>query len=230
MKVTLSFEKTTTDDVSIMVDALRASTTITLALNNFNRIIPCFTKEEALKIAEETGGILAGERDGIPIEGFDIGNSPVDIQKFKNQNTLILTTSNGTRILKDMNSTVLIGSLVNCSQVAKKAIELSKGEIDLVMAGFKGKFSIEDFLVCGEILNSIETELKNKNIPYEISDKGRCGILAIENKDNVKKAIYNGFSAKKLIKLGFEKDIKCAIQKNITKNVAIYKNGFLEKI
>ena len=50
MKVTLSFEKTSSEDISIMVDALRASTTITLALNNFNRIIPCFTPEEAFKL------------------------------------------------------------------------------------------------------------------------------------------------------------------------------------
>lgn len=50
MKVTLSFENTISDDVSIMVDALRASTTITLALNNFEKIIPCFTPEEGFEL------------------------------------------------------------------------------------------------------------------------------------------------------------------------------------
>ena len=76
MKVTLSLETTISSDVSIMVDALRASTTITLALNNFERIIPCLTPEEALRLKDKTGGILAGERNGEKIEGFDMGNSP----------------------------------------------------------------------------------------------------------------------------------------------------------
>ena len=76
MKITLSLEKTISNDVSIMVDALRASTTITLALNNFNKIIPCFTPEEAFKLKKLENGIIAGERGGEIIDGFDIGNSP----------------------------------------------------------------------------------------------------------------------------------------------------------
>ena len=56
MKITLSLEKTISNDVSIMVDALRASTTITLALNNFNKIIPCFTPEEG--VAAQVGDVL----------------------------------------------------------------------------------------------------------------------------------------------------------------------------
>ena len=64
MKVTLSLEETTSNDVSIMVDALRASTTITLALNNFEKIIPCFTPEEGFKLKKIHDGVLAGERGG----------------------------------------------------------------------------------------------------------------------------------------------------------------------
>ena len=81
MKVTLSFEQTISSDVSIMVDALRASSTITVALNKFKRIIPCFTPEEAFDLKVKTGGVLAGERGGKQIEGFDIGNSPCGISK-----------------------------------------------------------------------------------------------------------------------------------------------------
>lgn len=77
MKVTLSFEESESHDVSIMVDALRASTTITLAMNSFDRIIPCFTPEEALELKKSLGGVLSGEREGKMIDGFDIGNSPL---------------------------------------------------------------------------------------------------------------------------------------------------------
>ena len=107
MKVTLSLETTCSEDISIMVDALRASTSITLALNNFEKIIPCFSPEEGFKLKEEIGGILAGERMGEKIEGFDIGNSPATLKDYDGaEKILILTTSNGTRILKNMNSTV----------------------------------------------------------------------------------------------------------------------------
>ena len=83
MKVTLSFETTISEDISIMVDALRASSTITMALNNFEKVIPCFSPEEALNLKNKTGGILAGERNGKKIEGFDIGNSPTGINEYE---------------------------------------------------------------------------------------------------------------------------------------------------
>ena len=105
MKVTLSFEETVSSDVSIMVDVLRASTTITTTLDKFSEIIPCFTPEEAFKLKNKTDGVIAGERKGAKIEGFDIGNSPTAINEFEtDRETLILTTSNGTRILEKMNS------------------------------------------------------------------------------------------------------------------------------
>ena len=98
MKVTLSFEESISSDVSIMVDVLRASTTITAALDKFTQIIPCFTPEDAFKLRDETGGVIAGERKGAKVEGFDIGNSPNALKEFNcNTKTLILTTSNGTR-------------------------------------------------------------------------------------------------------------------------------------
>ena len=127
MKVTLSFEKTVSEDISIMVDALRASSTITLALDKFEKIIPCLSAKEALKIKKENGGVLAGERNGEKIEGFDVGNTPVGINEYEtDEKTLILTTSNGTRILDGMDSTVLVGCLVNAKAVAEKSLAISE--------------------------------------------------------------------------------------------------------
>ena len=161
MKVTLSFENTISSDVSIMVDVLRASTTITTALDKFDQIIPCFTPEDAFKLKNETGGVIAGERKGAKVEGFDIGNSPNAIKNFESDsNILILTTSNGTRILENMNSQVLIGCLNNAEAVAEASIDLAKDHIDLVMAGVWGKFAIEDFLAAGEIIYQIGNDKK----------------------------------------------------------------------
>lgn len=232
MKITLSFEKTTTTDVSIMVDALRASSSIVLGLNNFKEIIPCFTPEEAFKLGEEYNAILAGEREGIKIKGFDIGNSPKAIETYKippeKKDTLILTTSNGTRILKDMKSTVLIGSIVNAEAVGKKSVEIAENEIDVVMAGYKGNFALEDFLASGEIIYWIEKELTDNSIEFEISDFAKAAILASRDYENVKKAFYNCNSGRKLKKLNSKDDVTYCVQKNISDNVAIYKNGKLK--
>lgn len=224
MKVTLSFEKTQSNDVSIMVDALRASTTITLALNHFKRIIPCFTPEEALKIKDENGGVLAGERGGAKIDGFDIGNSPKMIKDLTtDEDTLILTTSNGTRILENMDSKVLIGSMVNAKEVARKSITLADDHIDVVMAGVRGEFAIEDFLASGEILYWINENLKN----CELSEYAQAAILASRDYEKVKESIFTSRSAKRLIDLGYRGDVELCCLKNITDNVAIYNNNEL---
>ena len=232
MKITLSFEKTSTTDISIMVDALRASSSIVLGLNNFKEIIPCFTPEEAFKLGEEYNAILAGEREGIKIKGFDIGNSPKAIETYKippeKKDTLILTTSNGTRILKDMKSTVLVGSIVNAEVVGKKSVKIAENEIDVVMAGYKGNFALEDFLASGEIIYWIEKELADNSIEFEINDFAKAAILASRDYENVKKAFYSCNSGRKLEKLNSKDDVTYCVQKNISDNVAIYKNGKLK--
>lgn len=227
MKVTLSFEKTSSKDISIMVDALRASTTITLALNNFNRIIPCFTPEEAFKLKNKYDCVIAGERGGKMIEGFDIGNSPQNVEKYETtKDTLILTTSNGTRILENMNSTVLVGCMVNAEAVGKKSTQLAKDHIDVVMAGVKGKFALEDFLASGEILYWICQYLDE----YELNDYGKAAILASRDYEALKEGFLNCRSGKRLKELNHEQDIECCFSKNITPNVAIYENNELKLI
>ena len=225
MRITLSFEETISGDVSIMVDALRASTSITVALNNFKKVIPCFTPEEALELQERIGGVVAGERNGKQIEGFDIGNTPVGIMNYESdEDTLILTTTNGTRILESMNSKVLVGSLVNAESVAKASCRLANEHIDVVMAGVKGKFAIEDYLAAGEILYQICESLDE----YELSEYAKTAIMASRDYDALTEAFMNSRTSKRLIELGNIKDVEFSCQKNITENVAIFKNNELK--
>lgn len=226
MKVTLSLEETSSNDVSIMVDVLRASTTITLALNNFNKIIPCFSPEEAFKLSEN-GGVIAGERGGAKIEGFDIGNSPEDVENFESEeNTLILTTSNGTRILENMKSTVLVGCMNNAKAVALKSLNHANDHIDIVMAGVKGEFALEDFLAAGEIIYWIDKLSDN----CQLSDYAKASILASRDNNNLKDAFLNCNSGRRLQKLNYKKDILCCLKKNTSENVAIYENNELKLI
>lgn len=227
MKVTLSFETTVSSDVSIMVDALRASTTITLALNNFKKVIPCFTPEEAFRLKEEYDGVVAGERGGKMIEGFDIGNSPQKVEQFKSEkDTLILTTSNGTRILENMNSTVLVGCMVNAKSVGKTSTEIAKDHIDVVMAGVKGNFALEDFLASGEIIYWICQNLDN----YKLNDYAKAAIIASRDYEALKDGFLNSASGQRLTELNYKEDVEFCYSKNICENVAIYKNNELKLI
>ena len=224
MKVTLSFEDTSSSDVSVMVDVLRASTTITLALNNFKRVIPCFTPEEALELNDEIDGVVAGERNGKQIEGFDIGNSPCTIRDLKSsKDTLILTTTNGTRILESMDSKVLVGCMANAKAVAQKSIQLANDHIDVVMAGVKGKFAIEDFLASGEILYWIGEICSD----CELDEYAKSAILASRDYELLKDAFINSRTAKRLIELGNLDDVDLSMMKNTSDNVAIYENNEL---
>lgn len=224
MKVTLSLEKTASKDISIMVDVLRASTTITYALDKFNRIIPCFTPKEAFDLKDEINGLIAGERGGEKIKGFDLGNSPVEICNVENNtDRLILTTSNGTRILNEIGSPVLIGCLANARSVAEKSLNFGMDEINVVMAGVRGQFAIEDYLAAGEIIYHIAQNCDH----CEISEYAQSAILASRDYNRVKKAFYESRSGQRLMKLGHREDIDFCLNINSTDNVGIYYNDVI---
>jgi len=220
MKIKLTHQRPTTRDLSIMVDLLRASTTITVALDKFKKIIPAESVSEALKLSRETGGLLAGERGGETINGF-IGNSPIQIRDYAGE-TLILTTSNGTKILKSLKSKALIGSLINARAVASAAVELADHEIEIIMAGVNGRFAIEDFLAAGEIIYYLRD--------HELEEFAKAALMATNDRKMVDDAILNSESALKLKKLGFIKDVEFSIQRNISQNVPIYDGELIKKI
>jgi 2-phosphosulfolactate phosphatase len=213
MKVSLRLEKSCSNDVSIMVDVLRASTTICVALDHFQEIIPVVSQEKANEIAFKKKAILAGERRGVTIEGFDTGNSPIEIQKF-NGEVLVLTTSNGTRIMDKMESKVLVGCFTNAKAVAKAAKNLASSEIELVMAGVEGRFAIEDFLGAGEILSNLQNE--------KLDEYARAAVISSENNKTVRREVLNSRSSKRLNEIGFGNDVGFCLKRNISKNVPLY--------
>ena len=219
MKISLSLDKSYSEDIAIMVDVLRASTTMTVAMQNFSRIIPVKSFLEAQEIARKYDAVLAGERRGAAIEGFDTGNSPPQISKISG-NTLVITTSNGTRIMDKMKANVLVGSFVNAKAVAKRAIDLAETHIEVVMAGVEGNFAIEDFLGAGEIISNL---LNN-----ELEEMALASYLAIRDKNMVDEAIKNSRSARKLGEIGLSDDVDFCLKRNIYDSVPVYANGSIE--
>lgn len=147
--------------IAIVIDVLRASTTIITALaHGATRVRPVRTVGEARALAGSTETLLGGERGGKPIEGFDLGNSPLEYTRERVAGRdVVFTTTNGTAALHACGDAVevLVGGVVNRSAVAAVALRLAGGEprdIHLVCAGTDGAVTEEDLLGAGAILQA----------------------------------------------------------------------------
>ncbi|MCA9015210.1 MAG: 2-phosphosulfolactate phosphatase, partial [Planctomycetaceae bacterium] len=147
--------------VAVILDILRASSTITYALNaGATSVIPCEEIEEAQQLADElkqaNGNdqvLLGGERLGVMIEGFDLDNSPARYPaETVAGKQIVFTTSNGTRALKHALQArrILVGSFM-CLDAVVNELKNSDGVIYLVCAGTDGVVTGEDCLCAGAI-------------------------------------------------------------------------------
>ena len=141
--------------VAVVIDVLRASTMIVHALvAGCSEVVPCAEVDEARALAENLpagSAILAGERHGLPIEGFDLGNSPGECTPERCRGkTMVLTTTNGTRAVLACLAAepVLVGSFVNFAATSQRLLHEAK-PIHLVCAGTEGRISYEDTLLAG---------------------------------------------------------------------------------
>lgn len=141
--------------VTIVVDALRASATTATALAVGARdVIPVLSVEEAAEYVGRPNCRVAGERQGAKCDGFDLGNSPIELQRERERlagHSLVLSTSNGTRMVhaaRDGSAAVLMGTTINARAVAHAAHELAETferDIVLVAAGEYGGHAEEDY-------------------------------------------------------------------------------------
>lgn len=147
-------------DCSLVVDLLRASTQITAFFENGGtRLIPCMNEEDAVKVKERLscGWKLMGERGGLMIPGFDFGNSPLEIIRLGSPSKAIMTTSNGTRAIlgaAENCGNVLVACARNAEAVSWDAVCRSR-RICVVAAGHQGRFSIEDTVCAGMLIEKM---------------------------------------------------------------------------
>jgi 2-phosphosulfolactate phosphatase len=151
--------------VAVVIDVMRATSTIAQALAaGYERVLCCREIEEARVLREEQGdgAVVGGERNGIVIEGFDLGASPRDYLEPRAP-TAVMTTTNGTRtILAAAASSqhVLLGSLLNLDAAAAAAAAPGE-DVTLVCAGYEGAFAVDDAYCAGrivELLDGVRTD------------------------------------------------------------------------
>ena len=148
------------NSVVVIIDVFRATSTIASALYNGARcVIPVDSVPKAIDISKRIGGIAAGERDGKIADGLVHGNSPLEYGRdFIEDQTLVLTTTNGTRLLQmalDNNAdSIISGSFPNLSAVCDFLVKEKKNVV-LGCAGWKDRFNLEDTLFAGAVINRI---------------------------------------------------------------------------
>lgn len=148
------------NSVVVIIDVFRATSTIAAALHNGARcVIPVDSVPKAIEISKNIGGIAAGERDGMIAEGLQHGNSPLEYTRdFIKDQTLVLTTTNGTRLLQmalDRNAdTIISGSFPNLGAVCDFLVREKKNVV-LGCAGWKDRFNLEDTLFAGAVIHHI---------------------------------------------------------------------------
>ena len=221
-------EKQLADKTVVLVDVLRASTSICRALKSGARaVIPVEEPGEATEMREKIGPenvLLAGERNGIRIENFNLGNSPREYtEEAVSDKTIILTTSNGTRTYAraKLSNLVVTMGLVNVSAVAGRVAKAGK-DIIILCAGSEGDFSIEDTLCGGMLIDRLKTMAGNA---LELNDAASLALLFYHNNARaLGAAIAQGEHGRCLAEIGFASDVSLATEVDSIPVVPILKD------
>src|SRR6478752_10840742 len=149
------------NSIVVVIDVLRATSTIATALyNGASSVIPVDEIQTCIDLGKSLNGITAGERDGKVAEGLEYGNSPFEYpEKFIKGKTLVLTTTNGTKLLHmalaKSAKGIITGSFPNLSAVCDYLIA-QKQNVILGCAAWKDRVNIEDTLFAGAVINRIK--------------------------------------------------------------------------
>lgn len=214
--------------IVVVIDVLRATSAITTAFfHGVSKMIPVATIEEAQKY-KENGFLVAAERNGELVEGFDLGNSPFGYMSAKVKGkTIAITTTNGTQAIDVARHShkVIIGSFLNLDTVVAY-LRKEKKDVLFLCAGWKNKFNLEDTLFAG----AAAEELIYK---YDFTCSCDSTIAAIELYKNAKLDIYdflsNSSHRNRLAKLDLERDIKYCLEANQCPVLPVLEGKFLVK-
>ncbi|MGI4019908.1 MAG: 2-phosphosulfolactate phosphatase [Janthinobacterium lividum] len=217
------------NSIAIIIDIFRATSSICYGIENgAEAIIPVAQVEECTAYREKgLDYLLAAERNGEVVEGFDFGNSPFSYTSEKVAGkTVVLTTTNGTHALHLSRSAkkVVIGSFLNLSALCNW-LKFQQENILLVCAGWKNNFNLEDTLFAGAIVE----QLKSEN--YRLDDPSTAANDLFQlGKDDLNAYLQKTAHSERLKKLGIEEDIRFCLQVDLTTAIPILEGEKLVKL
>jgi 2-phosphosulfolactate phosphatase len=218
-----------TSSVVVIIDVLRATSTIATVLHNgAKEIIPVDSVNECIRIGRQIEAITAGERDGKVAEGLEHGNSPFEYpESFIGGKTLVLTTTNGTKLLHmALNNgahEIITGSFANLDAVCNHLVQKNKPVL-LACAAWKDRVNIEDTLFAGAVINKIQQHF---SINCDASQ------MALGLYKEAEEDLYEFMKRKeashykRLTSFGLEKDIRHCLTSNTANVLPLYTEGKL---
>jgi 2-phosphosulfolactate phosphatase len=222
--------------VVAVIDVLRASTTIAVALANGARaVIPFESSEDAImrsKQMERGAFLLAGERRMLKMEGFDLGNSPREhTAESVEGKTVLLTTTNGTKALLSVQGArdVVVASYVNLTGVTTMLRAALRGgaDITLVCAGQDRQFALEDAACAGRYVHNVSKRLAD----LDMNDAALAASL-IDRKygDNLLRLFNTAAHGRALAAAGFEEDLAACAAVDSFPVIPIYQDRLITKL
>ena len=215
------------DRTVIVVDVLRATSSIIWACRNgANRVIPVSDAGEGAAIAARLGDcIMAGERGGVKLPGFDLGNSPLEFDhRIVKDRNVIINTTNGTGAIKAAEGAahVLIGAMINHTAVARMAAQLDR-DVIILCAGTEGEFSADDICAAGAIATSL-CKLGQVSAQCDLTLVAKS---LYSDWREARADLSKTYHYTRLVDLGFEEDVQFCFQEDITDVVPVYRDGFI---
>jgi 2-phosphosulfolactate phosphatase len=214
----------------VVIDVIRASTTITIALHHgCAGIVPARTLREARAMALTLGDgvLLAGERAAVKMAGAQLGNSPGEYARERIEGRIVvLTTTNGTRAFRAIEGArdVIACAFLNVSATARW---LRRAGLDvlIVCAGRNGHFCFEDAVGGGMLIDRL-SRLSDR--PLELSDAARAvHLLYSANQGNLLEVLRGCEWGRDIIRKGFGADLEICAQVDLTDVVPVMREGRL---
>ena len=217
------------NSIIVIIDVLRATSTIATALHNGARcVIPVDSVSRCLELGKQIDGITAGERDGKIAEGLEYGNSPFEYPgDFIEGKTLVLTTTNGTRLLhmalEKGAKEIVTGSFPNLSAVCDHLIEKNRNVI-LGCAAWKDRVNMEDTLFAGAVISKVRAHFDincdSSHMAEAMYEKGKKDLFSFLKNNNA--SHYH-----RLMNFGLEKDIRYCLTPDGANVLPVYNDGKL---
>ena len=217
------------NSIIVIIDVLRATSTIATALHNGARcVIPVDSVSRCLELGKQIDGITAGERDGKIAEGLEYGNSPFEYPgDFIEGKTLVLTTTNGTRLLhmalEKGAKEIVTGSFPNLSAVCDHLIEKNRNVI-LGCAAWKDRVNMEDALFAGAVISKVRAHFDincdSSHMAEAMHEKGKKNLFSFLKNNNA--SHYH-----RLMNFGLEKDIRYCLTPDGANVLPVYNDGKL---
>jgi 2-phosphosulfolactate phosphatase len=198
--------------VAVVIDVLRATSTIVEALANGARAVyPVASIDAAVQLAQNIGRdqvLLCGERRGVPIDGFDLGNSPREFTAERVAGkSLVMTTTNGTPALVATAGSLrtVVASFLNLGAVVDE-LAAAGAPVTVVCAAREARFSLDDAVCAGAVVLGYDRRLEHNG--QELPDTAQAAaLLARARLDNLTALFEDTAAGRQLIAAGLTEDL-----------------------